>query len=54
MREVDQEDQMLQLSHRQKATMFQSIDDVQLQTQDPYYDEVDTLDANTARERHGK
>ena len=33
---------MQQLSTRKKATMFQSIDDVQLQTHDPYYEEVDT------------
>ena len=32
---------MQQLSHRGKATMFQSIEDVQMQTVDPYYEEAD-------------
>ena len=32
---------MYQLSQRGKATMFQSIEDVQLQSHDPYYEEVD-------------
>ena len=48
-RVIEQEEKLQQLSHRSKANMFQSIDEVQMQTYipffcmtiDPYYEELD-------------
>ena len=54
-REVEEEERNYQMSARGRAMMFQNIDDVQLQTYDPYYDEIDTEGATSHRERqtHG-
>ena len=52
---VDDEERMYQLSQRGKATMFQSIEDVQLQSHDPYYEEVDeAADMPTSSREGGK
>ena len=40
-RVIEQEEKLQQLTHRSKTNMFQSIDEVQMQTIDPYYEELD-------------
>ena len=57
-RTVEEEDRLQQLSYRGKATMFQSIEDVQLMAHDPLYEEAegaDTMDGGltTARKDGG-
>ena len=52
---IENEEAMYQLSARGKATMFQQIDDVQLQTHDPYYEEVDeAADMPTSARDHAQ
>ena len=50
---VEQEERIQMLSARGKATMFQTIDDeIQLQTHDPHFEDVETDIATSAREHH--